>query len=696
MKNPVVADEIELLAEVSKRLGEMPEARTASEAPIVHELERLRAVILSGDEAKDISALSEQYHHQSAVLSQLRRAGETAPVDRSNPYFAHLRLMEAGNERDLCLGRTTCIERGMRIIDWRDAPISKIFYSYRQGDEYDEEIAGRERIGKVAARRMVRIRDGILERVQAPEGDFTADSNAIDGWRIRKAHQHRLSGGEGQALRIFNPGEAGQRYLGRSEEGRPMQADKRLPEITGLIDQDQFGLITRDSGGFLIVRGTAGSGKTTVALHRVAYLAFADPQIDSPDSMVVVFSRSLRNFVSQVLPSLGLSQVRVTSYGDWALEERRRHFKRLPSAQREDTPALIQRIKLHPFIEPLLEEYVRRNPRQSANWETVFDDWATILREGSLLREVSDDVAPDAFSAGEIAKFVDWHGIQIEDVLSHLAGDEEVHASLDPEDDVLLLRLWQLRVGTLRGKGKRPLRLRHLVIDEVQDFSPIEVRVLLGCVEAHAGITLAGDTQQHVLEHSGFSSWSDFFAHLEIPGTEVETLRIAYRSSRQIVEFAGRILGELLEEEEPPETPKEGPPIELFQFDDQGSSVAFIAQCLQQLSRDEPMASLAILTGSKEISKAHFEALVRCDLPRLRWVQDQDFSFSAGVEIAEIDQVKGLEFDYVILVDVDSRHFPDTPQARRRLHVGASRAIHQLWLISVATPSPIVEGIWQA
>ena len=66
------------------------------------------------------------------------------------------------------------------------------------------------------------------------------------------------------------------------------------------------------------------------------------------------------------------------------------------------------------------------------------------------------------------------------------------------------------------------------------------------------------------------------------------------------------------------------------------------------------------------------------------------------MEIAEIDQVKGLEFDYVILVDVDSRHFPDTPQARRRLHVGASRAIHQLWLISVATPSPIVEGIWQA
>ncbi|HIF96262.1 MAG TPA: DNA helicase, partial [Myxococcales bacterium] len=141
MSNPVIAEELDLLAKVTALLSELPLAKTASEAPIVRELERLRAVILSGDEAKDISALSEQYHHQAAVLAQLRHAGDAAQVDRRNPYFAHLRLREGGRERDLCLGRTTCIERGIRIVDWRDAPISKIFYSYRQGDEYDEEIA---------------------------------------------------------------------------------------------------------------------------------------------------------------------------------------------------------------------------------------------------------------------------------------------------------------------------------------------------------------------------------------------------------------------------------------------------------------------------------------------------------------------------------------------------------------------------
>ena len=141
MPDRVVTEEINLLAKVTSLLSELPEAKTASEAPIVRELERLREVILSGDEAKDISALTEQYHHQASVLNQLRSAGPSEGVDGASPYFAHLRLKENGKSRDLCLGRTTCIERGIRIVDWRDAPISKIFYSYRQGEQYDEEIA---------------------------------------------------------------------------------------------------------------------------------------------------------------------------------------------------------------------------------------------------------------------------------------------------------------------------------------------------------------------------------------------------------------------------------------------------------------------------------------------------------------------------------------------------------------------------
>jgi DNA helicase-2/ATP-dependent DNA helicase PcrA len=61
--------------------------------------------------------------------------------------------------------------------------------------------------------------------------------------------------------------------------------------------------------------------------------------------------------------------------------------------------------------------------------------------------------------------------------------------------------------------------------------------------------------------------------------------------------------------------------------------------------------------------------------------------------VTEIEQAKGLEFDYVILVDVTAEHFPDTPAARRLLHVGATRAVHQLWLTSVGTPSALVGSL---
>ena len=165
----------------------------------------------------------------------------------------------------------------MRIIDWRDAPISKIFYSYRQGESFDEEISGRERQGSVRARRMLRIREGTLERVQAPEGDFSLDARQPTGWRREEHAAPRLAGGEAIALRFDGKDDAFARRMGRAADEAVQRVDKHLPEITSLIDPSQFDLITRPAAGYLVIRGSAGSGKTTVALHRAAYLAFSDP-----------------------------------------------------------------------------------------------------------------------------------------------------------------------------------------------------------------------------------------------------------------------------------------------------------------------------------------------------------------------------------------------------------------------------------
>jgi DNA helicase-2/ATP-dependent DNA helicase PcrA len=687
----IVLEELAALEKVTAQLAEIPPAKAASQALIIRELERLRERLLSGDENKDLSALTEQYHNQSAILNQLQSVGQTIQVDSASPYFAHLRLEEENRVRDLYLGRTTCLEKGVRIIDWRDAPISKIFYTYRQGEDFDEEISGRERRGSVLARRMVRIRGGVLERIQAPEGDYRKDEHEAAGWRREVLGTPKLAGGESAALRFGFEDVGSSRRMGEGRDGEILRADKHLPEITSLIDPTQFDLITRPAKGYLVIRGSAGSGKTTVALHRIAYLAFDDARIDGPDTLVVVFSRALARYVEHVLPSLGLQGVRIVTYREWVHEERRRCYPHLPAAERDDTPALVQHLKLHSGMDVALQRQVAR-VSGARNGEQAYDDWASVLTQRELLDEVFRDVAPGLFSERDLDRFVEWNRHRLDELSSAVAGDPSADAGLDPEDDALLLRAWQRRVGRLVGRSRRPLAYRHIVIDEVQDFAPLEVRVLLDSMQRESSITLAGDTQQHLMEHSGFTSWAGFFRELGLDGAEIDTLKVSYRSSQQVMEFATSLLGDFQEDEEVVTT-RSGPPVELFRLTDRGACVAFLSDVLRDLMAAEPMASVAVLTPSPVASDVYFEGLERAELPRLRRIRDGEFPFKAGIEVTEVAQVKGLEFDYVIVLDVDSTNYPDTPAARRALHVAATRAVHQLWMMSVGTPSPLVEAV---
>lgn len=685
--NEIVADEEQHLTQVRTLLDEVPYVPPPSEKTIVEELVRLREEMPHA-KAEDLGSLMEQYNQNHALLGQLREARDRAEVDPDSPYFAHLRVDEGGQARDVFLGKATRIQRGVRIVDWRNAPISRIFYAYQQGEEYEEEMGGRVRVGEVVARRTVTIQRGRLHRIDAPEGTFVRDDEGT--WHHDRPAPPRLAGGQGSAAVTFHDaGQGTERRLGTDMQGSRRRRDKRLPDIAGLIDADQFDLITRPSGGFVVIRGTAGSGKTTVALHRIAYLAYDDPSIDSPRTLFIVFSKALREYVAHVLPALGVGNASIRDFRSWASDQRQRHFPQLPRTVRGDTPAVVVRLKVHPAMMEVVETHVQRQ-NGPMNGEQALDDFMSALTDVELLAEVFGRVAPQAFTRGELEQAATWCRDRHEELVAWAEGERETEAALDEEDDPLLLFCWQRRVGALRGRKKAPLAYRHVAVDEVQDFSPIDVRVLLGCLDARKSITLAGDTQQHVMKDAGFTSWGDFFGHLGMDGTSVSTLRVAYRSSRQVVEFALALLGDLAEDDDPPLVTREGPEVELFRFTDHGAAVAFLADALKELQRDEPLASVALLTPSANVSGLYYQALDRSEVPRLRRVVQQDFSFAPGIEITEVAAVKGLEFDYVILVETSAAEYPDSPEARRLLHVGATRAVHQLWLTSVAAPSPVV------
>ena len=632
---------------------------------------------LADEHLPDDQAILLDQMDRVAALSAARAKYNPVKIDRDNPYFAHLRLNIDGlGMRDILLGQQALLKDGVRIVDWRDAPIAKVFYRYREGDAFAEEIADRQMEGEVEQRRIVTIVAGRLLRVSCPQGTFL---NTPKGWKKIRDGQRRLKGGARSAARP----DTAAAVLGCGEDVG-LRSDKRLPAIAALLDSEQYALLTRDPEALLVVAGGAGSGKTTVGLHRLAWLVYEDAERFRPKRMLVmVFGRALARYIERVLPALGVSGVAVETLGHWALSMRKRHFPELAPNVLSNTPAVVVRFKTHRILLPMLQEAVKASPdmKPESLFEELFTDREWIVNSVKKL-------APDAFSDAELEQVYRWCADQhFRRVDPNDHDEDEEPPGYDEEDSMILLYLYQLRYGRLKFGQRRRLSYDHIMIDEVQDFSPLELMVLMGTARG-GSITLAGDPAQKITEND-FSNWSEVLDMLGRAHVQVNPLKVSYRSTRQIMELAQWVLGPLAKGEKLTTT-REGSPVELFEFGGMGQAVSFLGDALLDLSSREPDASVAVLAREPGQADEIYTSLLRCDLPRLARVRDQEFSFSPGIEVTDVAQTKGLEFDYVVLVGLDRRTWPDTPASRHLLHVGLTRAVHQLWLLAWGTKTPLL------
>ena len=357
---PIVREEQQLLDVVLRKLdGGKPKIRVqVDDASALIELRDA----LAEAKPEDQGSILEQMHRIEA-LSRQRGKGDSPPVDRKSPYFGHLRLDEGGRQRDVLVGARSFVEPGggVQIVDWRNAPISRLFYRYEEGDAYEERLGDRLVEGEILARRTVAIVDAELRRVASPQGTFSRDIRSGQ-WRETATRQARLQiARDGSAAEIVGqapviprrdalppPPAASRGKLGFDDTGS-RGPDRHLPAIAALIDPRQFELITQPSSGLIAIQGSAGSGKTTIGLHRIAYLAFAEPRRFKPERMlVIVYQRALAAYVSRVLPSLDVEGVPVKTFAGWA--EAARKAAMPPSMDvglTEQTPPLVMRAKAH-------------------------------------------------------------------------------------------------------------------------------------------------------------------------------------------------------------------------------------------------------------------------------------------------------------------------------------------------------------
>ncbi len=740
---PIVAEEELLLRVVLAKL-DAPLVRSRTPVDDAGALIELRDALAEA-KPEDQGPLLEQMHRIEA-LSRQRGLGESIPVDRGSPYFGHLRLLQDGRRRDVLIGQRGYLEPGggVQIVDWRNAPVSRLFYRYEEGDCFEERLGEREVTGEVLARRTVTIVDGELRRVACAQGIFSREPPE-PSWRSLSFDKVRLGVAPWAAATPSPP----RLHLGFERHGQA-RADRFLPAIAALIDPRQFELISRPSSGVIVVQGSAGSGKTTVGLHRIAYLNFAEPGYFRPqDMLVIVYERALAAYVSRVLPGLQVPGVKVRTFASWADEARKATLPRFSCDTTDRTPALVMRAKSHGAMLAMLADrqaemaswgrhllqsqlthgteadtllavwdkttgpvdarvtalarFVKQAtlaPRLRARIEAcgarlrertrdVVGEWASLLTDRAALARGFAAHAPGLFSDSQIGLIHRWC-VDRERLRtgSASAEDDGEPYALDAEDEALLLRIYQLQRGPLQST-KGPLAYHHLMIDEVQDFAPVELAVLLDCTTPRRSITLAGDTNQGIAPEHGFSSWTEMLERLGLAHDCVEPLRISYRSTRQIIDCALHVLGPLRGDEQP-QVPRLGAEVEGFRFGSSGEACEFLVRMLRDLAGREPLASVALIARHSEQARLYFEALSAAEVPGLRLVADQDFSFRPGIDVTDVKQTKGLEFDIVILLEANQESYPESGHARRLLHVAMTRAAHQLWILYTGSPSPLL------
>jgi DNA helicase-2/ATP-dependent DNA helicase PcrA len=740
---------------------------------------------------EDLPALFEQMHHLAALRGQRGRS-VGGSVDVATPYFGHMRLEEAVSgeagragparpasasgrrRRDVLIGARSYVDSGagIRIVDWRHAPVSRIYYRYAEGDDYEEEFGDRLVEGSVVVRRGVSIVGGELVRVSAPQGTFVRGADGA--WKRVAAPHARLEtekrwavhhGGGAAAEAPRSRTQPTEARLGVGADGQ-LRQDKHLPAIAALLDRRQFELISRETTGLVAIQGSAGSGKTTVGLHRMAYLAFAEPSRFRPDKMIAfVPTEALIHYVGRLLPALGVEGVPVTTFGRFAARLVAQTFPKLPAEASEDTPPVVSRAKSHPAmlrgidrlaaqveqtvgarLRAAMEKWpegdrvveawnATRQPRGEAvvppdarlsllgGWlvgkrqiagvapaaslphvtrsaleqlgaqlrtatRSVTGLWDELLTSREALAESFEGVA--GFGPGQLDQVHEWC---VRQSRVRAEGDRDGDAPrIDAEDRALLLRCWQvLRGPIVDGEGK-PIRFAHAFVDEVQDASAVELRVLLDLTGTERTITLAGDVAQRMLDEAddrGEFDWNALLDGLGVPHTTIEPLKVSYRSTAQITDFARGVLGPLAHDEVPATT-REGPPVDLFDFASAGEAVAWLSEVLRQFGRDEPDANVALVARFPQQADVYFEGLSRAEVPNVRRVAKQDFSWNAGVDVTDVRQAKGLEFDEVVLLETTAASYPVTSQARHALYVGATRASHQLWCVASDEPSKLV------
>ena len=621
-----------------------------------------------------------------------------------SPYFARIdfKFDDEDEFEKIYIGRSSLRKNSyqeMYVYDWR-SPIASIFYRFMTGEAFYDAPCGRV-TGELNLKRQYEIKNGKLEYF------FDSDVQIVDEFLRQLLSQNTTA---------------------------------KMKAIVETIQHEQDVVIRDMENDLLMVQGVAGSGKTSIALHRAAYLMYQGLQTKlSANNIMIISPNSIfEQYISNVLPELGEDNVISSVFEDILSEllngrkiQSRNDFLEnliVNSKYKEISRNSIE-FKTSSFFREILDQFLIDIPRQWIEFEDVYYEGkcvvsGQILKDkilgrpetplGIKLEQLEDYILEQIFGTGkgrghkeeknlikqEIQKFIKIDIVELYKILfsneayfysllqnSNLSQGiksiwEYTRENLEADrlyyDDAIAIAYLYLKIyGTNKYKN-----IKQVVIDEAQDYYPLQYEIF-NLLFSNAKFTILGDMKQTLAKKEDISFYEQIQKILNKKKSSLIMLDKSFRCTNEILNFSLKFIEQSSQIKS---FNRNGDSPKVYIAD---NSEIFIDEIVKEikLCQEKGFQSICLICKTEKNSTYLFNKIKhKLDI---QLIKNGSVSDLQGVFILPVYMSKGLEFDTVLICDADSQNYHDEDD-KNLLYVACTRALHKLSLFCENEVSPLI------
>ena len=621
-----------------------------------------------------------------------------------SPYFARIdfKFDDEDEFEKIYIGRSSLRKNSyqeMYVYDWR-SPIASVFYRFMTGEAFYDAPCGRV-TGELNLKRQYEIKNGTLEYF------FDSDVQIVDEFLRQLLSQNTTA---------------------------------KMKAIVETIQHEQDVVIRDMENDLLMVQGVAGSGKTSIALHRAAYLMYQGLQTKlSANNIMIISPNSIfEQYISNVLPELGEDNVISSVFEDILSEllngrkiQSRNDFLEnliVNSKYKEISRNSIE-FKTSSFFREILDQFLIDIPRQWIEFEDVYYEGKCVVSRqilkdkilgrtetplGIKLEQLEDYILEQIFGTGkgrghkeeknlikqEIQKFIKIDIVELYKILfsneayfysllqnSNLSQGiksiwEYTRENLEADrlyyDDAIAIAYLYLKIyGTNKYKN-----IKQVVIDEAQDYYPLQYEIF-NLLFSNAKFTILGDMKQTLAKKEDISFYEQIQKILNKKKSSLIMLDKSFRCTNEILNFSLKFIEQSSQIKS---FNRNGDSPKVYIAD---NSEIFIDEIVKEikLCQEKGFQSICLICKTEKNSTYLFNKIKhKLDI---QLIKNGSVSDLQGVFILPVYMSKGLEFDTVLICDADSQNYHDEDD-KNLLYVACTRALHKLSLFCENEVSPLI------